>query len=207
MIIFGQGAIRCHPYARHEMEAALARDVARFDKRSSRTSASWPRTRRARCVLGLTGGALARACRSAARPEACSKKLSRYSAAFALVSGCLRWGTLGRLAQAQGVHHRPPRRRAGAGCTSPRPRVKKYVERGDSPRATATSSAGPDERGALAGADGARRRAREPAQSSDGARAASGRVPARPAPASAERPRSPAGRARAARRRRERSSR
>jgi len=32
MIIFGQGAVRCHPYALEEMEAVAARDVARFDK-------------------------------------------------------------------------------------------------------------------------------------------------------------------------------
>ena len=31
MIIFGQGAVRCHPFALEEMEAVAARDVARFD--------------------------------------------------------------------------------------------------------------------------------------------------------------------------------
>jgi acyl-CoA dehydrogenase len=32
MIIFGQGAVRCHPYALDEIEAVGARDVARFDR-------------------------------------------------------------------------------------------------------------------------------------------------------------------------------
>jgi acyl-CoA dehydrogenase len=32
MIIFGQGAIRCHPYVTDEMEGAFTKDVAKFDK-------------------------------------------------------------------------------------------------------------------------------------------------------------------------------
>ena len=32
LIIFGQGAIRCHPYVRTEMEAVAAKDLARFDR-------------------------------------------------------------------------------------------------------------------------------------------------------------------------------
>ena len=32
MIIFGQGALRCHPHARHEVQAARDRDVTAFDR-------------------------------------------------------------------------------------------------------------------------------------------------------------------------------
>src|SRR5439155_5973570 len=32
LIIFGQGAIRCHPYVRTEMESVASRDLARFDR-------------------------------------------------------------------------------------------------------------------------------------------------------------------------------
>jgi hypothetical protein len=32
MIVFGQGALRCHPYAFREMEAARANDLAAFDR-------------------------------------------------------------------------------------------------------------------------------------------------------------------------------
>ena len=32
MIIYGQGAIRCHPFAREEMDSAADRDMPRFDR-------------------------------------------------------------------------------------------------------------------------------------------------------------------------------
>jgi hypothetical protein len=32
LIIYGQGALRCHPYLQHEIEAAMNNDVAAFDK-------------------------------------------------------------------------------------------------------------------------------------------------------------------------------
>src|SRR5262249_22720918 len=36
LIVFGQGAIRCHPYALAEMRAVAARDVVAFDRALSR---------------------------------------------------------------------------------------------------------------------------------------------------------------------------
>ncbi|MBK7644721.1 MAG: acyl-CoA dehydrogenase [Planctomycetes bacterium] len=93
MIIFGQGAIRCHPYARHEMEAAQAKDLARFDK-AFFSHVGFVVSNGARAlVLGLTGGALA-STPLGGEEGALLKKLARYSAAFALVSdACM--GTLG----------------------------------------------------------------------------------------------------------------
>ncbi|MDC9821130.1 acyl-CoA dehydrogenase FadE [Pectobacterium polonicum] len=61
MIIFGQGAIRCHPYVLEEMAAAQANDVSRFDRAlvghighvgSNKVRSFW---------LGLTNGLLSRA--------------------------------------------------------------------------------------------------------------------------------------------------
>jgi acyl-CoA dehydrogenase len=85
MIIFGQGAIRCHPFALEEMEASAAQDVARFDRAffghlgfvaSNAARALW---------LGLTGARFVRAPEPAPlrRPL---QQLLRWSVAFALVS-------------------------------------------------------------------------------------------------------------------------
>ncbi|MEI7410133.1 acyl-CoA dehydrogenase FadE [Pectobacterium aroidearum] len=61
MIIFGQGAIRCHPYVLEEMAAAQENDVSRFDRAlvghighvgSNKVRSFW---------LGLTNGRLSRA--------------------------------------------------------------------------------------------------------------------------------------------------
>ncbi|WP_225085558.1 acyl-CoA dehydrogenase FadE [Pectobacterium colocasium] len=61
MIIFGQGAIRCHPYVLEEMAAAQENDVSRFDRAlvghighvgSNKVRSFW---------LGLTNGLLSRA--------------------------------------------------------------------------------------------------------------------------------------------------
>jgi acyl-CoA dehydrogenase len=93
MIIFGQGAIRCHPYARHEMEAALKGDLARFDEALFAHIGFVASNAARSLVLGLTGGALA-GTPLGGESGAVLKKLSRYSAAFALVSdACM--GTLG----------------------------------------------------------------------------------------------------------------
>jgi acyl-CoA dehydrogenase len=85
LIIYGQGAIRCHPYVREEMAAVAARDLARFDRAffghvgfvcASAWRAWW---------LGLTNGA-------AARPPVPGiaavqlGRIARLSAAFALLS-------------------------------------------------------------------------------------------------------------------------
>src|SRR5207342_1278465 len=81
MIIFGQGAIRCHPFVLREIDAAARNDLAEFDAAlwghlaftfSNAARAAW---------LGLTGG------RGAGVPGSRETKrylqvMSRFSAAF-----------------------------------------------------------------------------------------------------------------------------
>jgi acyl-CoA dehydrogenase len=85
MIIYGQGAIRCHPFAQAEMRAAAAGDMAGFD-RAFFGHIGFVLANAARALgHGLTGARLARAPRGG--PMAIwYRHLSRYSAAFALVS-------------------------------------------------------------------------------------------------------------------------
>ena len=93
MIIFGQGAIRCHPYAFKEVETAHARDVAGFDKAFfGHVGFVFQNLVRSK-LLGFTGGRLASTPIGgpAGRAMQC---LSRYSASFALLSDAA-MGTLG----------------------------------------------------------------------------------------------------------------
>jgi acyl-CoA dehydrogenase len=85
MIIYGQGAIRCHPYAREEMDAAAAGDVERFDRAFFGHLAHVARNGARAFVLALTGGRLARAGERGAVGEGIGA-FTRMSAAFALVS-------------------------------------------------------------------------------------------------------------------------
>jgi len=93
MIIFGQGAIRCHPWVQRELAAAEKGDVAAFDE------AFWGHvghvfTNGVRAFgHGLTGGAFASVpCSGVAAPYA--RALVRYSAAFAFTADTA-MGTLG----------------------------------------------------------------------------------------------------------------
>lgn len=85
MIVYGQGAIRAHPFVHDEMEAAEAGDVKRFDK------ALFGHINLVYCngirawILGLTGSRFTRS------PVACPaapyyRALNRFSAAFSLMS-------------------------------------------------------------------------------------------------------------------------
>jgi len=57
MIIYGQGAIRCHPYVREEMQAVASGDLAVSTVPSSSTSGSPSRTRRGpSCSLSPAAG-------------------------------------------------------------------------------------------------------------------------------------------------------
>jgi acyl-CoA dehydrogenase len=85
MIIYGQGAIRCHPYVRDEMAAVATKDRKRFD-RAFLGHVGFVCTSAVRAaLLGLTGGRLA-------RPPVRGplggvlRQLSRMSAAFVVVS-------------------------------------------------------------------------------------------------------------------------
>ncbi len=85
LMIFGQGAIRCHPYVFPEMEAARKDDLVEFDRLLwSHVGFSLNRGVRA-LVLGLTGGALASS--PVSGPTArYFKQLERMSSALAFTS-------------------------------------------------------------------------------------------------------------------------
>jgi acyl-CoA dehydrogenase len=96
MIIYGQGAIRCHPYVLAEMKAVASRDAARFD-RAFFGHVGFPFVMGVRALLlGLTGGRLARAPAAGRLAGACGR-LSRLAAAFALVSDAAMMTLGGRL--------------------------------------------------------------------------------------------------------------
>jgi acyl-CoA dehydrogenase len=91
MIIFGQGAIRCHPYLLREISAANDRNAERasqhFDKALA-GHAAYTFTNGARTFLhGLTGGTLASAPGSVApETQRYYSQLTRFSAAFAFLA-------------------------------------------------------------------------------------------------------------------------
>src|SRR5258705_13507309 len=86
LIIFGQGAIRCHPYVRSEMEAVAAKDLLRFD-RAFFAHLGFIVSNAFRCLgHALTGSRFAR---PSGIPGPVGGYLARFtalSAAFALVS-------------------------------------------------------------------------------------------------------------------------
>jgi acyl-CoA dehydrogenase len=89
MIIFGQGAVRCHPYILEEMRAAQEQDprvrVDRFD-RALFAHVGFAISNAARAfALGLTHSRIA-AAPSGGSTKKFYRKLSRYSAALALVA-------------------------------------------------------------------------------------------------------------------------
>ncbi len=89
MIIFGQGAMRCHPYLIREIEAAHDPDAVRaldaFDAALSGHIGYTLRNAVRAFVYGLSGGRLAPA--PAAVPHAREyRQLARYSSAFALTA-------------------------------------------------------------------------------------------------------------------------
>ncbi|MFN0006656.1 MAG: acyl-CoA dehydrogenase [Planctomycetota bacterium] len=92
MIVFGQGAIRCHPYALREIQTAQAGDVPGFDEAFFGHVGFMGRNAARAFLLGLTGGALASTPPLGSRDV--MKKFSRLSAAFALVSDAA-MGTIG----------------------------------------------------------------------------------------------------------------
>jgi len=85
LIIYGQGAIRCHPYALKEMEAARHRDLPGFDKYFwKHTGFVLTNFTRAK-TLGITNGIVASAPTSGPTADY-FKQLSRMSAAFGAIS-------------------------------------------------------------------------------------------------------------------------
>ena len=93
LIIYGQGAIRCHPYVQREMAALSRRDLVEFDSAFFGHLGHVVSTVGRSFVDGLTGGALEGVpVGGPARPY--FQKLSHLSAAFALTSE-VAMGTLG----------------------------------------------------------------------------------------------------------------
>ena len=84
MIIYGQGAIRCHPFVQKEIESVAKHDVKAFDAAIFGHLAFVPRNKVRAWLLALTGSRLAAAPSTPLRREL--QHLSRFSAAFAFVS-------------------------------------------------------------------------------------------------------------------------
>ncbi|WP_374484441.1 acyl-CoA dehydrogenase [Zoogloea sp.] len=95
LILFGQGAIRCHPYVLKEMDAARSGDLTGFD-RAFWGHIGYTVSNAARAlVMGLTGSHFV-AVPAEVAPEARRyyQQLTRFSAAFALIAD-VSMGTLG----------------------------------------------------------------------------------------------------------------
>ena len=83
LIVFGQGALRCHPYAFREMDAARAGDVKTFDQAFFKHVGHMFSTLTRAKLLAFSGGRLARS--PIEGPCAAHlRRFSRLSAAFAL---------------------------------------------------------------------------------------------------------------------------
>ncbi len=93
MIVFGQGAIRCHPFAQKEIDAAASKDLGAFDRAFfGHVGFIFSNASRA-MVLGLTGGYVAGV--PASGPTGYyMKQITRLSASFAIVSD-ISMGVLG----------------------------------------------------------------------------------------------------------------
>ncbi len=95
LILFGQGAVRCHPYVLKEMHAAQDNDLETFDAALwGHVSYTMQNAARA-LVMGLTGSHFVKV--PAGVPEETRRyyqQLTRYSAAFAFLSD-ISMGTMG----------------------------------------------------------------------------------------------------------------
>ena len=93
MIIFGQGAIRCHPFVQAEIRSVAERDLGGFDRAFFGHINFIFKNALRSLVLGLSGGRLALA-PGGAGPRRYYRRLTRFSAAFAFLSD-MAMGTLG----------------------------------------------------------------------------------------------------------------
>ncbi len=109
LMIFGQGAIRCHPYVIKEMEAAKIEDVAertdRFDQLLFSHIGFTIRNAVRSLVLGLSFGKFA-AVPHDRKTAKYYQKLSRYSAALAFVSDIAMLTLGGKLKQKEHISAR-----------------------------------------------------------------------------------------------------
>jgi acyl-CoA dehydrogenase len=93
MIIYGQGAIRCHPFVQHEINAIAEKDLKKFDKAIFGHVNLLLRNATRAKLLAWTGSRLAAAPRTEDTVRY-YQHLSRFSAAFELLSD-VAMGTLG----------------------------------------------------------------------------------------------------------------
>jgi acyl-CoA dehydrogenase len=105
MIIYGQGAIRCHPFAREEMSAVAEKNLARFDKAFFGHFGFIATSACRAFLLGLTNGALARPALASPLGRILGQ-LSRMSAAFVLVSDAAMATLGGRLKRREKISGR-----------------------------------------------------------------------------------------------------
>ena len=93
MIVYGQGAIRSHPFVQDEMRGAAEQDIARFDRAFFGHVGFVVSTAVRAFLLGITGGQLARP-RGGGSVKRYFGQLTRMSSAFAVMSDTA-MGTLG----------------------------------------------------------------------------------------------------------------
>lgn len=85
LIVFGQGAMRCHPFILKEMEAAHARDIHAFDAAFIGHIGHFMRNAFRALILGLSGGRLLSVPVNGL-DSGYFRQLARYSSAFALIA-------------------------------------------------------------------------------------------------------------------------
>jgi acyl-CoA dehydrogenase len=105
LIVFGQGAIRCHPYVLAELRAAQARDVVAFDRALSGHVGFMLRNAARSFVLALSRGALARS-PVPGRAGAVIRELTAISAGFALIADAAMATLGGGLKRAENISGR-----------------------------------------------------------------------------------------------------
>ena len=105
MIIYGQGAIRCHPYVREEMQAIAAGDLTGFDRAFFKHMAFAVKNSTRSFLLGLTGGRLT-GTPGRGKIKTYFQRLSRMSSAFAIVSGVAMATLGGRLKRKEKISAR-----------------------------------------------------------------------------------------------------
>ena len=85
MMIFGQGAVRCHPYIQTEMTAIANNDLATFDRAFFQHIGHWGHNKAATLWLGLTNGIFLTTPGNQTSKRY-YQQIARYSAAFALLA-------------------------------------------------------------------------------------------------------------------------
>jgi acyl-CoA dehydrogenase len=102
LIVFGQGAIRCHPWALHEMQTAQADDVDGLDAALAGHANFALRNAARAFLLGLTGGTIA-GVPGSGRAGAALRELSQLSAAFATITDAAMLTMGGKLKRAEAL--------------------------------------------------------------------------------------------------------